>query len=278
MRARAPAQHRFHVTELRAVPPHDGGRERGVWLARATQDDRGAVCARVAELLELVQIPELAQRRPGQLSGGQQQRVALARALATSPHLLLLDEPFGALDPLVRNEIRSWLRSLHARLGLTSVFITHDQAEAVEMADRVAVMRGGRILQIGTPVELEDHPAHPFVFAFLGPTIRLEGVVADGALHVTGLRIQPVAMAAPPGPAVALLRPHHLTLLPGGGEGRVVSVRHVGPLLHYMIEAMGQTLEVVSTSANCLRAGDSCGLAIKKVHVFAERDHKSSDL
>ena len=225
--------------------------------------------ARVGELLELVQIPELAQRRPGQLSGGQQQRVALARALATSPHLLLLDEPFGALDPLVRKEIRGWLRGLHARLGLTSVFITHDQAEAVEMADRVAVMRGGRILQIGTPAELEAAPAHPFVFAFLGPTIRLDGVVTDGLLHVTGLPVQPFATAAPPGPAIALLRQHQLALLPGPGSARVVSVRDVGPVLHTVIDASGRTLEVVSTTRSGLHAGDSCTLAIQKAHIFA---------
>ena len=117
---------------------------------------RADITKRVADLLELMQIPQLAGRRPGQLSGGQQQRVALARALATSPELMLMDEPFGALDPMVRKDIRSWLRGLHTQLGLTSVFITHDQGEAIELADRVAVMQGGRILQIGTPDELEE--------------------------------------------------------------------------------------------------------------------------
>ena len=161
---------------LRVQRPHGGGRRSR---------------ARVAELLELVQIPDLATRRPGQLSGGQQQRVALARALATAPKLLLLDEPFGALDPLVRKDIRSWLRALHARLGLTSIFITHDQAEAIELADRVAVMRGGRILQLGTPEELERSPADPFVFEFLGPTIRLEGEVRGGMMRAANLPVAP---------------------------------------------------------------------------------------
>ena len=224
--------------------------------------------AKVAELLELVQIPQLAKRRPSQLSGGQQQRVALARALATSPHLLLLDEPFGALDPLVRKEIRSWLRALHARLGLTSVFITHDQTEAVEMADRVAVMQGGRILQLGTPEELEAGPLHPFVFEFLGPSIRLDGLVRDGALHVEDLPVRPFAVSAPAGKVFALLRQHRLALLPGEGDAVVVSARHVGPLVHYTVEARGRLLELVSAAMPEVAAGTRCGFAVVSAQVF----------
>jgi sulfate transport system ATP-binding protein len=223
--------------------------------------------ARVAELLDLVQIPHLAQRRPAQLSGGQQQRVALARALATAPQLLLLDEPFGALDPLVRKDIRGWLRALHARLGLTSIFITHDQTEAVELADRVAVMRGGRILQIGTPDALEAAPADPFVFAFLGPTIRLEGDVSGGAFHAAGLPVAAFATERAPGRAVALLRQHQLVLAPGEGDAVVTSVRHVGPLVHYTVEARGRLLELVSAGAD-VAAGTRCGLAIAAAKLF----------
>ena len=224
--------------------------------------------AKVAELLELVQIPQLAQRRPSQLSGGQQQRVALARALATSPQLLLLDEPFGALDPLVRKEIRNWLRALHAQLGLTSVFITHDQTEAVEMADRVAVMQGGRILQLGTPEELEAAPAHPFVFAFLGPAIRLDGEMHDGVLHVEELPVRPFAVNAPAGKVFALLRQHHLALAPGEGDAVVMSVRLAGPVVHYTIEARGRTLELVSTASQTLAPGTRCGFAILDAKIF----------
>jgi sulfate transport system ATP-binding protein len=222
---------------------------------------------RVSELLDLVQIPELAQRRPAQLSGGQQQRVALARALATAPRLLLLDEPFGALDPLVRKEIRSWLRALHVRLGLTSVFITHDQTEAVELADRVAVMRGGRILQLGTPDELENAPADPFVFEFLAPTIRLEGVVQAGTMQPQNLPVEPFRVTAPDGPAVALLRLHQLTLVPGDGEARVVFARPAGPISHVTVEVRGRLLELVALGV-APPVGTSCRLVATAAKMF----------
>ncbi len=122
---------------------------------------------RVDRLLELVQLQQLDERYPHQLSGGQRQRVALARALAIEPRVLLLDEPFGALDAQVRNELRVWLRSLHDRLHMTSVFVTHDQDEAFEVADRVVVMKDGRIEQIGTPAELLSRPSSPFVQSFI---------------------------------------------------------------------------------------------------------------
>ncbi len=226
--------------------------------------------AKVSELLELVQIPQLAKRRPSQLSGGQQQRVALARALATSPQLLLLDEPFGALDPLVRKEIRGWLRALHARLGLTSVFITHDQTEAIEMADRVAVMQGGRILQLGTPEELEDNPRHPFVFEFLGPTIRLDGEIRDGALHVDGLPVKPFPSSQAAGKVVALLRQHQLALTPDDGDAVVVSARHAGPVIHYTVDANGRLLELVSADPKALTVGTRCGFKIKAAKIFSQ--------
>ena len=127
------------------------------------------ITRRVRELLELIQLEFLANRRPSDLSGGQRQRVALARALAVEPKVLLLDEPFGALDAKVRRELRRWLRRLHDDIHLTSVFVTHDQDEALELADRVAVMNHGRIEQEGRPDEVVQHPATPFVTSFLGP-------------------------------------------------------------------------------------------------------------
>src|SRR5206468_5808094 len=123
---------------------------------------------KVTQLLELVQLDWLADRRPPQLSGGQRQRIALARALAVEPRVLLLDEPFGALDAKVRKELRRWLRRLHDELHVTSVFVTHDQEEALEVADRIVVMNHGRIEQDGPPDEVYDHPATPFVLQFLG--------------------------------------------------------------------------------------------------------------
>jgi sulfate transport system ATP-binding protein len=141
--------------------------------------------ARVAELLAQVELDRFAQHRPQQLSGGQRQRVALARALATRPRVLLLDEPFGALDARVRKELRRWLRQLHEALPVTSVLVTHDQEEALELADRVVVLNQGRIEQVGTPEEVYDQPASPVVLRFLGEANRL-GAPDDGGAQAFG--------------------------------------------------------------------------------------------
>jgi sulfate transport system ATP-binding protein len=130
---------------------------------------------RVEELLELVHLSQFAHRLPSQLSGGQRQRMALARALAVEPNVLLLDEPFGALDAKVRKELREWLRRLHDEVHVTTVFVTHDQEEALEVADQIVVINDGRIEQIGTPDDLYDHPANDFVMSFLGPVTTLGG-------------------------------------------------------------------------------------------------------
>ncbi|WP_310496353.1 sulfate ABC transporter ATP-binding protein, partial [Sandarakinorhabdus sp.] len=130
---------------------------------RSSRPSRGDIAARVKELLDLVQLSHIGARYPGQLSGGQRQRVALARALAVEPRILLLDEPFGALDAKVRKDLRRWLREVHARMGLTSLFVTHDQEEALDLADRVVVMDHGRVEQIDTPEGVWDHPASAFV-------------------------------------------------------------------------------------------------------------------
>ncbi|WP_310961372.1 sulfate/molybdate ABC transporter ATP-binding protein [Nocardioides terrisoli] len=135
--------------------------------------DRAEVRRKVAELLELVHLTQFADRMPAQLSGGQRQRMALARALAVEPSVLLLDEPFGALDAKVRKELRDWLRRLHDQVPVTTVFVTHDQEEALEVADQIVVINEGRIEQVGTPDELYDEPANDFVMSFLGPTTRL---------------------------------------------------------------------------------------------------------
>src|SRR5512133_3965295 len=134
---------------------------------------RPEIKARVEELLELVQLRGLAKRYPAQLSGGQRQRMALARALAVEPTVLLLDEPFGALDARVRKELRAWLRRLHDEVHVTTVFVTHDQEEAMEVADRIVVMNHGRVEQVGTPRELYDSPANEFVMSFVGPVNKI---------------------------------------------------------------------------------------------------------
>jgi sulfate transport system ATP-binding protein len=147
---------------------------------KATRPDEATIKRKVTELLSLVQLDWLADRYPHQLSGGQRQRIALARALAVEPKVLLLDEPFGALDAKVRKELRRWLRRLHDEVHVTSVFVTHDQEEAMEVADRIVVMNQGRIEQVGTPDEVYDRPATPFVLQFLGDVNLFHGRLGGG--------------------------------------------------------------------------------------------------
>ena len=191
----------------------------------------GEIARRVRRLLELVQLPGLETRFPSQLSGGQRQRVALARALAIEPNVLLLDEPFGALDAKVRKELRGWLRELHTETGLTTVFVTHDQEEALELADRVVIMRDGTIEQIGTPVEVYEEPATPYVCEFLGGVARFEVAAADGEARVLG-SLLPLADADADysGPALAYVRGHEIEIVSRDvAEGVPALVRNVRP-------------------------------------------------
>jgi len=175
---------------------------------------------KVNELLKLVQLDWLGDRYPHQLSGGQRQRIALARALAVEPKVLLLDEPFGALDAKVRKELRAWLRRLHDDIHLTSVFVTHDQEEALEVADRIVVFNHGKIEQIGVPDEVYDHPATPFVYQFLGEYNRFHGRV-DGGLATVGDWAVPVPEGAKLGADGALIyvRPHDVEILRDKKDG-----------------------------------------------------------
>ena len=156
---------------------------------RATRPPRAEIRRRAMELLDLVQLTGLHDRYPQQLSGGQRQRVALARALAIEPRVLLLDEPFGALDAQVRKELRKWLREIHDKTGHTTVFVTHDQEEALELADRLVVMSQGKIEQVGTPDDVYDKPANPFVFNFIGESSNLPVEIDNGELWVGGRAI-----------------------------------------------------------------------------------------
>ncbi len=168
---------------------------------------------KVRTLLELVQLDYLGDRYPRQLSGGQRQRVALARALAVEPKVLLLDEPFGALDAKVRQELRRWLRRLHEEIHLTSVFVTHDQEEALELADRVVIMNEGRIEQDASPEEVFEHPATSFVMNFLGSVNIFHGRVEDGKALLGPLALDyPAHTASTPQPAAGYARPHELAL------------------------------------------------------------------
>ena len=185
---------------------------------------------RVNHLLKMVQLDFMADRYPNQLSGGQRQRVALARALAMEPKVLLLDEPFGALDARVRQELRQWLRRLHDEIHVTSVFVTHDQDEALELADRVLVMNEGRIEQIGTPDDVFHHPRTEFVVNFLGQVNRFHGRVRDGKVHFATLTWEsPEHAAAPETAAHVFVRPHDLDveLTRNGHPAFAAKVHHI---------------------------------------------------
>jgi sulfate transport system ATP-binding protein len=181
---------------------------------KATRPAEPVIRAKVMELLKLVQLDWIADRFPSQLSGGQRQRIALARALAVEPKVLLLDEPFGALDAKVRKELRRWLRRLHDEVHVTSVFVTHDQEEAMEVADRIVVMNHGKVLQDGTPDEVYDRPATPFVLQFLGDVNLFHGRQFVGAGAGAG------AGSARAG-EVSYVRPHELDVLPAAADGSI---------------------------------------------------------
>lgn len=244
---------------------------------RAQRPSRAAIAGRVAELLSLVQLEGLGARFPGELSGGQRQRVALARALAVEPKLLLLDEPFGALDAKVRVELRHWLRQLHDRLRLTTIFVTHDQEEALELADRVAILNVGRIEQVGRPREVYDRPGSAFVMEFLGEVNKLPCQVAAGRA-VLGKEGGPSVDAGtlPAGPAVAYVRPHEVELDPrnpvGACETIVRSLSVIGPRTRLHLEFGGKLIEVdadrAQVDALALTAGMTVRIRFKMVRLF----------
>ncbi|PNG24984.1 sulfate/molybdate ABC transporter ATP-binding protein [Methylocella silvestris] len=203
---------------------------------RAQRPPKAEIRRRAHELLDLVQLSGLEKRRPSQLSGGQRQRVALARALAVEPRVLLLDEPFGALDAKVRRELRSWLRELHTRTGHTTIFVTHDQDEALELADRVAVLNGGHIEQIGTPDEIYDHPATAFVHEFIGESSAISAQLREGEVFLGDHRLDlPKAnrlATSNNGEGRLFVRPQDILIGeegPGALQAEVLSVRRSGP-------------------------------------------------
>ncbi len=241
---------------------------------RATRPPKPEIRAKARDLLRLVHLEGLEDRYPSQLSGGQRQRVALARALAIDPGVLLLDEPFGALDAQVRKELRRWLRELHERTGHTTLFVTHDQEEALELADRVAVIHAGRVEQIAPPGELYQNPATPFVCEFLGSANRLDGIAANGEILI-GDRRYPTG--APDGPRAVYVRAHDLDLAPVEDPralpGRIEAVRTVGARMHIDLRLdLGQRLEAELPTEAFARTpwalGDRAGAVIRRHHAF----------
>ncbi|WP_110651250.1 sulfate/molybdate ABC transporter ATP-binding protein [Salinicola peritrichatus] len=209
---------------------------------RAQRPAEAEIRRRVHELLELVQLDWLAKRFPPQLSGGQRQRIALARALAVEPRYLLLDEPFGALDANVRKELRRWLRRLHEELHVTSLFVTHDQEEAMEVASRIVVMNHGRIEQVGTPEEIYDEPHTPFVSSFIGNVNILRGAIREGAFHTGNWQI-PLPKEAReihhPEEQDAFIRPHDIEIVKDTAVPWRVRIQHIQPMgSSYHVEAV----------------------------------------
>jgi len=246
---------------------------------RAVRKNEASIRARVKELLDLVQLDWLSNRYPSQLSGGQRQRIALARALAIEPRILLLDEPFGALDAKVRKELRQWLRSLHSEIHVTSIFVTHDQEEALEVANRVVVMDKGRIEQIGTPGEVYDHPATAFVHGFIGESIVLAVDISDGRVRLGGKTLDIAADGAPPGASKLFVRRHDMQIGPAGSgalEGEVRRVRSFGPIQRAEIAlAAGECATVIEIDAprdRELQTGDIIGLQPRRYRIFAAQD------
>jgi sulfate transport system ATP-binding protein len=240
--------------------------------------------ARVRELLHLVRLENMERRYPSQLSGGQRQRVALARALAAEPRVLLLDEPFGALDAKVRVELRQWLRRLHDDLGVTSIFVTHDQEEAFAVADAVVVMNQGRVEQVGTPHEVFEGPANAFVMDFLGHVNVFAGRVQNGYAHLGGVRVEwPAYPHDESLPASVYVRPHELDIEPdadgaAGLPARVVHLHFAGGVTRVQLESLsdGRPIHVDLSTARsgelALKAGDTVQVAPRKVRVFMPDD------
>ncbi len=246
---------------------------------RAQRPDKKVIREKVMELLRLVRLDNMAHRYPSQLSGGQRQRVALARALAIEPRMLLLDEPFGALDAKVRKELRQWLRDLHDKLHMTSVFVTHDQEEALEVADRVVVMNEGRIEQIGTPDEVYNRPANPFVYNFLGSVNLFHARLEEGKAYLANT---PIYLKGVDGgsaqSAKVYIRPHLLdiarTAAANSFKGKIKNIHAAGPVVRVELSTeWGDLVQVDLTHERyaqlALKKEENVFVTPKEVRVFS---------
>jgi sulfate transport system ATP-binding protein len=256
------------------------------YALRVRKAPKTQIRERVGELLRLVRLEGLETRYPGQLSGGQRQRVALARALAAKPGVLLLDEPFGALDAKVRQELRQWLRKLHQELHVTSIFVTHDQEEAMELADRVVVMNGGRIEQIGPTDELYERPASPFVFDFLGDTNVLPAEVRGRSVFLPRAD-RPIVTDAihPSGLVDVYVRPGDLRLAEPGGAGvdvSVAGVQRTGPIVRVAAQTVADGVPVAIELPHLhhdvphFKAGALLRLRLMQFSVYPRAGHRAT--
>ncbi len=243
---------------------------------RAQRPKEAEITAKVDRLLSLVQLAALRDRLPAQLSGGQRQRVALARAMAIDPTVLLLDEPFGALDAKVRFELRQWLRTIHDETGFTTIFVTHDQEEALDLADRVVVMNEGRIEQDGSPDSVYSTPASAFVFDFLGRSNQIFGEVSDGVFRAPGLANAIAVNDCRAGPASLFTRPHDIALasMGSGLRAKVAAVHRLAGRvsLDVTIEGQDRSLLVDVPGHGVARPparGEQVGLELRQYRIFA---------
>jgi len=241
---------------------------------RRDRPEPAEIRKRVGDLLDLVQLPGLERRYPSQLSGGQRQRVALARALAIEPRVLLLDEPFGALDAKVRKDLRAWLRELHGRTGHTTVFVTHDQEEALELADRVAILNDGRIEQVGSADDVYDHPATPFICEFLGEANKLPVKVVGGQAFFDDRPVLGGLTQNQSGPASLYVRPQHLRIVddaPLSLPGVVEHLRRNGPLrrAEVAVQGLAKRLDVDLASQLAPAIGERIRLRVTHGSLFA---------
>ncbi|WP_436912874.1 sulfate/molybdate ABC transporter ATP-binding protein [Acinetobacter schindleri] len=248
---------------------------------RSTRPSETEIKKRVTRLLDLVQLGFLADRYPAQLSGGQRQRIALARALAVEPRVLLLDEPFGALDAKVRKELRRWLRTLHDELHITSIFVTHDQEEALEVADQIVVMNKGNVEQIGSPREVYETPKTPFVFDFLGQANRFEGQNNGGIIQLGEDRIQfAAAQQHPQGDIIVFARPDELRISaqPQDNAIQATFIRELwiaGKVVAELNDRQGNLIEISLTPeearAHQFRPNQTVWLSPLNLHLFANQ-------
>lgn len=247
-------------------------------LPKSRRPDRDTIRARVTELLRLVQLEGLGSRYPTQLSGGQRQRVALARALAVQPRVLLLDEPFGALDAKVRAELRQWVRRLHDELHITSVFVTHDQDEALEIADRVVVMNRGRIEQIGAPGDVYHDPQTEFVMSFLGTVNAFAGIGRGDSVEFGEFRLPAASGSTHQGPVRVFIRPHEIDVLPypSGADhhqATILRIHAAGSVARLDLQLKDGNLLTAELPQSVFRTiaarnGDRVDVLPRRVHVF----------
>jgi len=231
---------------------------------------------RVQKLLDLVQLGSLGGRHPAQLSGGQRQRIALARALAIEPRILLLDEPFGALDAKVRKELRRWLRQLHEEIHVTSVFVTHDQEEALELADRVIVLDKGRVQQVGTPEDVYERPQTAFVQSFIGEALSVPVTIQAGAVHFAGRKLDLDPQGTSDGAASLFIRPYDIAIVSDSAAALNGVVKHVhgfGPArrVEIALQEGGREhfIELNVPRQDAIAVGQRIGLAPRAYRLFA---------